>query len=96
MRRAGSPCWCCTDQCSNGAFSRISVVPVRRNELAVNVDAGHELLEGVGCFINELWELWFEATFRQESNRSFIGVVNLRDRFVLHWFNKDSVAAVHD
>ena len=64
---------------SNGAFSRISAVPVRRNELAFNVEASHELLEGVGCFIIELWEPLFEAIiFGQQSNHSFIGVVNLR------------------
>jgi hypothetical protein len=69
-------------------------VPVLRNELAVNVDAGHKLLEGVGCFIIELWEMWFEAIFGQESNHSFIGVMNLRAGFALHWFNEDSVAVV--
>jgi hypothetical protein len=79
---------------SNGALSRIPAVAVRRKELVVNIDAGRDMLEGVGCFIIELRELWFEATFGQESNGSLIGGENLSAGFALHWFNEDSVAAV--
>jgi hypothetical protein len=42
----------------NGAFSRILVVAIQRNEFLVNVDASRELLEGVGCFIVDVWEPW--------------------------------------
>jgi hypothetical protein len=40
------------------------------------------------------FELCFETTFGQESNRSFIGGENPRAGFVLHWLNEDSVAVI--
>ena len=67
---------------------------VRRKDLVLDVDAGHEVLEGGGFFIIDLLDLWFEATFGQESNGSFIGGENLRAGFALHWFNEDCVAVV--
>jgi hypothetical protein len=62
---------------------QILAVPQWRNQLTVNADAGHEPSESVGCII-ELWELWFVATFNQQSNLP-IGVAESERRFAIYY-----------
>jgi hypothetical protein len=50
---------------SNGLVSSISAVEVCRNDLSVDLDTGHDLLEGGGCLIIESLGLLFEISLRK-------------------------------
>jgi hypothetical protein len=59
---------------SDGAFSGVAAMAVRRHQLVIYIIGGEEILQSGRCLVVESLELWFETLDREFLMDGIIGL----------------------